>query len=108
MGFEEEFADLMTDEVTIRPYLSQDAYGRPVYDDPVTYRARVVGRARRVTTLQGEDKVSTTTVVLLNSPGIDPRSELTLPPGFAPPSPPILAILRDKDDRGRVTETIFT
>lgn len=107
-GMEVDFADLMTEQVVIRPYTGRDGYGQPTYGDPITYQARVVGRMRRLTTFTGEDKVSTTTVLLLNSTGIDPRSLLTLPEGFVPASPPILAVLRDRDDTGALTETLYT
>lgn len=108
MGMEEEFMDWLTDTVVIRPFASQDAYGQPVFGDPVYYKARAVGKVRLVTSLTGEEKVSTTEVVLLNSTGIDPRSEITLPEGFLPRVPQILAVQRAKDDLGRVTETLFT
>jgi hypothetical protein len=108
MGFESEFADLMHDEVTIQPYLGRDGYGRATFGAARVYRARVVGRLRRITAMSGQEAVSTATTVLLNSTGVNPESRITLPEGFEPRTPPILAILRDKDDRGRITETIFT
>src|SRR5262245_32254144 len=108
MGFEAEFADLMHDTVTIRPYTGLDAYGTKTLGDPVTYQARVVGRTRVVTSTQGDEKISTVTTLLLNSAGINPLSEITLPPGFDPQTPPIIAVLRDRDDLGRITETIYT
>jgi hypothetical protein len=98
----------MFDEVTIQPYAGLNDYGQESYGAAIRYTARVSGRVRRITALTGEEKVSTATIVLLNSTGIDPRSLITLPEGFVPSSPPILAILRDRDDRGAMTETIYT
>lgn len=108
MSFTDTFADLMHDQVVICPYLGQDGYGQPTYGDPVTYPARVTGRLQRIATFQGEEKVSTTEILLLNSPGIDPRSQITLPAGFLPQQPPILATLRQKDDLGELTEIVYT
>lgn len=108
MGFEEEFSDLMLQSVSIRAHMGRDLHGNPQYADPVVYRARVEGRVRRIMSTQGEERVSTTTIVLLNSTGIDPRSEVTLPEGFTPQKPPILAKSRVIDDLGRITEMLYT
>lgn len=108
MSFEAEFTDLMFDTVTIRPYVGQDGYGRPTYGPAQVFQCRIVGRTRKVINYQGEEKLATTEIILLNSPGINPRSQLTLPANYNPQQPPILTVLRQPDDQGAITEIVYS
>jgi hypothetical protein len=64
----------------------------------VTYRARVVGRIRIMRAVTGDETTSTVAVYLSAAPLITVDDRLTLPEGWVPPQPPIIAVRRVSDD----------
>lgn len=84
--------ELMTDTVTIEPYVSQTSAQVATYGAAVTYQAQVLPWVERVITPAGREVRSTTAVIIPERVAVDPRSRLTLPAGFSPNQPPILGV----------------
>ena len=76
-----------------------DQYGQDAYGAPLSYRARVQGKIRKITTVQGEEAVSTITVYVAGM-GIVPQDRLTLPSPFVPAQPKILDVGIVSDENG--------
>jgi len=107
MSLLDAVAPLCQQTVTVEPYASQDAYGAETYGSPVTYQARVVGKVRRITAASGEERVSTVTVYLVDSTGLTTRDRVTLPDGWTPSQPTILAVARVPDASGAEHEVLY-
>jgi hypothetical protein len=76
---------MLTETVLQRAYLSQDAYGKPTYGDPVPRSARVEGMVRVMTDAQGHERVSRARIFLDATPAIDVQDLLMLPDGTTGP-----------------------
>jgi hypothetical protein len=86
---------LLTETVQQAPYLTQESYGTPTYGPAVARRARIDWTVRRITTAQGDDRVSLARVFLAGEDGpVTLRDQLVLPDGTAPK---ILRIAAPKD-----------
>ena len=97
---ESALLSMMVHTVTLAPYISQNAYGEATWGTPVSYTARVQGKMRMVRDSLGVERVSTVTCYLATTAAISPKDKLTLPSGFLPASPPILAVERQADEHG--------
>lgn len=91
---------LMVHTITISPYQSQNQYGESVFGSAVSYTARVQGKMRMVRDSLGVERVSTVTCYVATTAAISPKDKLTLPSGFLPATPPILAVERQADEHG--------
>jgi hypothetical protein len=60
--FSELFSEHLNQTVSYEQFLSQDGYNKPTFSAAQTVAARVEGRRRMVTTLEGENIISSTTV----------------------------------------------
>lgn len=96
----DQWLDFMPDTITIDPYGSQNKYGEETYGASATYRSRVVGKVRKVTDMNGQERVSTVTAYIGGTPTITPRDRITLPARFNPTQPEILAIGLWPDESG--------
>lgn len=95
-----DFLSMMPDTVTIERLEATDAFGSKIYGQAVPYRAYVEGRVRRIIAFSGQEQVSTVTVYVGGVPVVNASDRLTLPAGWVPQRPPILAVARLSDDRG--------
>ncbi len=102
-----EFTDLLHQTITIEPWTGRDGYGNPSYGAGVSYSARIVGKSQLIRDTQGQEVVSQYTVYLLSNATVDARSRVTLPAGYAPTTPPVLAVGRYPDENGIHHTTIF-
>lgn len=69
---------LLRDQLVAEPFLGIGGTGQPVYDVPVTLRARVEGRRRLVRTPDGTDVTSTATAFIRpEAPEIPANSKIT-------------------------------
>ncbi len=96
----DEFADFLTDTVTIEPFVSRDAYGLATYGAGVAYACRIDGATRQRVTVEGVERSAQAAVYLPGVPAIGPGDRLTLPAGFAPAQPPILRVAVFTDEAG--------
>jgi hypothetical protein len=78
-------AAMLTDTITHVPYMSQDAYGKPVYGAPRVYPARIEYQVRRVVDPTGQEKVSRSRVFLDGAVTIGLRDQILLPDGSTAP-----------------------
>lgn len=101
MSFESEFVQLMPHSVTIEPWASQDAYGKPTYGAGVAYPAQVMAINERVVTVMNREVVASTQVIVGPNAGLypptDPRIRITLPDGS---KPTVLAVTAQPDEDG--------
>lgn len=110
MTVDPELRAMMHQTVTIERRLEIDEFNAASYDEPETFDALVVGKIKKVITAAGEERVSTTTAYLAESPGLSPHDRITLPTGFSPTQPIILAIDRfpDIETPTDYTEIVYT
>jgi hypothetical protein len=108
MTLDRELLELMPQTVSIEVAAGQNEYGERTYGAPVEVRARVEGRTRVVTTMTGEERVSTSTVYLGEVVCVGPNDRITLPAGYTPQQPEILAIERMPDEKGDFYEAVLT
>lgn len=101
------WADWCLDQITVEPFSCQDSYGVASYGSSVTYQARVTGQLKRVTSFAGEERVTTVTVYVSGSTGITVRDRITLPSGWTPSQPEIVAVSRIPDEAGAWWETLY-
>ena len=92
MTFADSLVGLMEDEVDIAPFVSMTGAQVASYGTAVTYRCVIERGARRVIGNDGREIVSNVHVTIPNRVHVDPRSRITLPSGFVPQTPPILAV----------------
>jgi hypothetical protein len=83
---------LLVETVTQTPYLGQDAYGKPVYGPVVSRAARIDSTVKTVTNAQGQERLSTTLVIVNGDQPIEARDKLILSDGTAPAVQAIKAI----------------
>ncbi len=89
------FSGLMPHEVTIAPFSAEAATGwrgAPTYGSVATYPARIEYKQQRVLGPDARQQLSTGRVVIEGDVSVASRDLLTLPSGFDPQTPPILAI----------------
>ncbi len=98
----------MRQSVTIAARTSQDVHGVATYStSPTTYRARVVGKRRRVLDKDGQQVISSQTVYLATGDMVLPTAKVTLSTADAGSTeshaltPPIIATGRYPDQVGR-------
>lgn len=103
----DEFVDYFTQTVTVEPPSGKNAYGELTYGTSTTYKARIVGRTKTVTDKEGRERVSMYTVYLNTNAVIDPDSRVTLPSGYAPSQPKLLAVGTYPDETGPHHTTLF-
>lgn len=108
----EDFADFFTEQVTIEPLASRDAYGKPTYGAGVAYRCRISAGLRQMVDTEGIQRTTSATIYLSGTPTIGPTDRVTLPAGHDPQQPPVLAVDRFTDEVGahhtRITCGRFT
>jgi hypothetical protein len=69
------------DEVQVKTVTNTDAYGDPVYADPVTMPARVTYRKALMVTPRGDEIVSSIRVYMEDVTGFSAESQVVLPDG---------------------------
>jgi hypothetical protein len=89
-----EFEGLMNQSVSFEGFNSIDQYGDPSYNAASTIKAKIDLRIKKVVTIQGNDAVSTTLIILPSSTSLDlyGRDRITLPSAYGSKQPVILAI----------------
>ena len=92
MTFDLALAEFQYDQITIEPWTGFNSVQAATYGAAVTYAAQVFPWVERVINREGREVKSQAKVVIQERLQIDPRSRITLPSGFAPNQPPILAI----------------
>lgn len=76
---------MLTETLMVAPYVSQDAYGTPVYGPPVAYPAREEWRIRRIVDQTGQERLSRARVFFDGNVPLTLRDQVTLTDGTTPP-----------------------
>lgn len=84
--------ELMPDEITIEPWQSTSVTQAHTYAAAVTYAAQVVNQYELVIDSNGRSIKSTARAIIPDRVHIDPRSRITLPAGWVPSQPAIVAV----------------
>jgi hypothetical protein len=76
-------------KITLKPFLSYDAFGKPTFSTAKTFPARIEGSKRLLRTAKGEQVESSRKIFADTGQGSaayipDPRDEITLPEQFWP------------------------
>src|SRR5262245_31925928 len=75
---------MLTQTVTHVPYTGQDRYGKPTYGAAVQRATRIQYVVQRITTADGQERVSTTTLFFNGDFTLNVRDKLTLPDTTSP------------------------
>lgn len=104
---EPAFLEFFKQSVEIAPFAGNDPTqdGAAVYHTPVAYAARIAGSSRRVLTDDGEVVLAKQVVYLPTDASITTKDQITLPEGYEPRRPPILAVNRYPDETGAIHHT---
>lgn len=102
---EEEFAEFFLDTAVIEPFVKHTGYGDIVYGPPgQTWDARIEGGVKRVTTPDGETKMSAKTVFIFGAPEVRYNDRITLSDGTVSS---VLQVDEERDDQGIHHVVIF-
>ena len=96
---------MFTQTITVEPWLSKDKYGQPSFGPGVARTCRIEGKNKLVRALDGQERVSATTIYVYGAAGIGYKDRVTLPDGSRPI---ILAVEQMPDDHGDYYEAIYT
>lgn len=88
----DDFSDLMVHTILIAPRTGQSSYGKPTYGADVSLDGRIMRKVKKVVTDSGEERMSDRTVVLALARSVSILDRVTLPTGFDPLVPPIVAV----------------
>ena len=109
MSFEAELLELMTDTITVEPFLPTplpDGASQWDVANPRTFRARVEQFARMVRNKEGREVVSNSQIFLAPTPATGAahaptaNDRYTLPAGYYPQQPPAISVARENDQDG--------
>lgn len=91
--------DMCPHTISVEPFTGTDAYGAYTYGAATTYKARIQGKNRLITTMTGEEAVAHL-MIYINSSTIGPKDRITLPAPFSPTIPSILDVIHVSDESG--------
>ena len=103
----DDFSDLMVHTILIAPRTGQNSYGKPTYGSDVTHKGRIMRKVKRVLTDSGEERMSDRSIVLAEAASISALSRITLPAGYEPLIPPVVAVRKFVAEDNSVHSIIF-
>lgn len=74
----------MPDSITIEPYVSQNAYGKPTYGTPTTIACLIQSYGKMIRLDNGQEVVASTKIMTPHDTVVNTKSRLTLPDGSHP------------------------
>lgn len=95
-----ELLSMMPHQIGYEPYVSRDDWSNKTYGAIVLLRGRIENKRRRVLSANGKEIISETTLYLATTSGISIEGRITLPSGYLPATPDIIAIARQDDEYG--------
>lgn len=104
MSFVNEFADMFTDTAIWEVLASRDGYGKPVFDTPEAFAARLSRKHKLVRDTEGHEVVSTAHIWLEGTPAVSPQDQITLSDGT---TPAIISVERFQDEEGDSHTKVF-
>jgi hypothetical protein len=104
----DDLDELFSDVISYRKALARDQYGKVTsWTASATIKARVYGKAQRISGPGGQEVASNVEAILKGKPGIKPGDEVTLPSHFSPNQPPVLAVGQTPDEDGLLYEKLY-
>ena len=115
----DDLEDMFPDDVTVERFLEDDNEGNTQYDEanPVTVKARVIGRMRSAPGTDGQEHISNVQAMFPREYGFTVRDRYTLPMRFslnpadandvAARQPKPLAIDRSTDEDGAHHQVVY-
>lgn len=111
MTLDPELRALLAQTVVVKVWVSDTAFGAPIYGPATTYEARVEGMNKLVKDMKGRDTIATSRVFVGLSAAGQPlqlgpqaaRASITLPDGS---SPSILSVSNVPDETGGAYATV--
>ncbi len=101
MSFEQDFLDCMPATIAYQaPDGTFTNRGEPNLGAATNFAARIVEQNVVVFDSEGNERIAGVTIYIPTDTVLDPTGKLTLPAGFTPRSPPILAFDRFSDQDG--------
>lgn len=97
MSFEDDFLDMMVDQIIWEKVLGTDEYGNFVYAAPVTIQCRIAPKATRFLTANGDEVLSKANIYTAGDYDIQGNDRITQPNGEADP---VLRVSRPPDGDG--------
>lgn len=95
-----EMADFLPHLISIEPYSGQDRFGEPSFGTAVVYKGRVELKNRMVRDSLGQERVSRGKIFLNTQTIPSSKDRITLPTGYEPTNPEILAIHPKENETG--------
>lgn len=96
----DDVAEFCVSTIAIEPYAGQDEYGEPNFGSSVSYMWRIEVKNRMIRDFKGQERVSMGKIFLQTQTMISPKDRITLPSGYSPTNPEILAIYPVQADEG--------
>jgi len=96
----DEFSDFLNQMVTVEPFIGNDGYGEAQFGTSVVYAARCVGKTKVMRDFNGVERVSSHTVYMNSIVNFNPKDRITLPDGYSPQQPLIIAVGSFPDEDG--------
>lgn len=100
MSLIDDLEDFLPHSISIEPYSSQDEYGEPSYGVAVTYRGRVEIKNMMVRDDFGKERVASGRIFLNTTSIPTTKDRVTLPSGYDPATPEILAVMPQENETG--------
>jgi len=103
-----DLLDLFPDIVVVEEPTGFDRTGKPLgYGAARQLPARVLGQNKIVRGSDGQEKVSSVTVLFGGAFGVTPKARVTLPARFVPRNPTVIAISHGEDENGAHHERAY-
>lgn len=103
-----DLLDLFPDTVTLEEPTGFDKRGVPsAYGPARTVPARILGQIRRVTGMDGVEKVSSMQILLGGAFGVSPKVKITLPSRYVPRTPTVISVRPSTDENGPHHERVY-
>lgn len=99
-----DFADMLTNTITVSEISTRDAYGKPTYADGVEYTCRITYRDQLVTNREGQDITARGNILIAGTTAIGADAKVVLDDGT---EPKIIATKKVFDENGAHHTRIF-
>lgn len=76
-----QWAPLMKQRVTIKPFAGYDSFGKPTYGTAVIYQCALIGEMKVVRNDAGQEVPSKQTAYLMSNAAVRPEDQITLSTG---------------------------
>jgi hypothetical protein len=100
MSWIDEVSDFLPHEIQVEPYSSQDEFGEPSFGTAVTYKGRVEMKNMMMRDEFGQERVASGRIFLNTKTVPSSKDRITLPTGYTPTNPDILAVYPKENTEG--------